>query len=222
MTPEEWATCTDPRKVLAFLLKHGASERKLRLFAVACCRGTGPPVHQDDVRGTEVEERLWRALRLAEQFADGSPEATAADLFMAYVTTDFRFELPGPLVLAYHATADTSAWDAAFGTVRCLDDSYWEEDETYYGTACLRDIFGNPCRPATFDPPWRTETAVSLERQMYENRNFSLMPIMGDALADAGCPDGDVLEHCRGQGPHVRGCHVVDLVLNRSGAARSS
>jgi hypothetical protein len=51
---------------------------------------------------------------------------------------------------------------------------------------------------------------------MYESKAFSVIPILGDALADAGCPDGDVLEHCRGPNNHVRGCHVVDLVLNRS------
>jgi hypothetical protein len=82
--------------------------------------------------------------------------------------------------------------------------------------ALVRCIFGDPFRPAIFDPSWRSDTVVSLATQMYETRNFLLMPIMGDALADAGCPDGDILEHCRVSGPHVRGCHVVDLVLNRS------
>jgi hypothetical protein len=80
----------------------------------------------------------------------------------------------------------------------------------------LRCIFGTPSREQTFDPSWRTETAVSLARQMYESRDFLLMPILGDALADAGCPDGDVLEHCRGPGPHSRGCWVADLVLGKS------
>jgi hypothetical protein len=76
----------------------------------------------------------------------------------------------------------------------------------------LRDIFGNPFKPTPFDPSWRSETAVSLARQMYESRDFSLMSIMADALQDAGCADEDILNHCRGSGPHVRGCHVVDLV----------
>jgi hypothetical protein len=50
---------------------------------------------------------------------------------------------------------------------------------------------------------------------MYESREFSAMPILADALQDAGCNDDAVLDHCRGEGPHVRGCWVVDLVLDK-------
>ena len=77
----------------------------------------------------------------------------------------------------------------------------------------LRDIFGNPFRPATFSPEWRTDTVLSLARGMYESRDFSAMPILADALQDAGCDSADALNHCRGPGPHGRGCWVVDLVL---------
>ncbi|MDY3560575.1 hypothetical protein R5W23_001819 [Gemmata sp. JC673] len=84
------------------------------------------------------------------------------------------------------------------------------------GLASLtRDIFGNPFRPVTFSPFWRTDTALSLARQMYESRDFSAMPILADALQDAGCDSPEVLDHCRGDGPHVRGCWVVDLVLGK-------
>jgi hypothetical protein len=79
----------------------------------------------------------------------------------------------------------------------------------------LRDIFGNPYRPVTFSPEWRTDTAVALARTMYETRDFSAMPILADALQDAGCCNEDILNHCRGLGPHVRGCWVVDLVLGK-------
>ena len=77
----------------------------------------------------------------------------------------------------------------------------------------LRCVFGNPFRPVTFDPSWRSDTALSLARIMYESRDFSPMPILADALQDAGCEDADILTHCRGEGVHVRGCWVVDLVL---------
>ena len=77
----------------------------------------------------------------------------------------------------------------------------------------LRDLFGNPFRPVAFSPERRTETAVLLGKQMYESRDFSLVPILADALQDAGCEDEQVLSHCRGDGPHVRGCWVVGLVL---------
>jgi hypothetical protein len=81
--------------------------------------------------------------------------------------------------------------------------------------ALIGDIFGNPFRPVAFDPAWRTDTAVILARQMYESREFAAMPILADALQDAGCEDESILTHCRGDGPHVRGCWVVDLVLGK-------
>ncbi|MBP3953754.1 hypothetical protein J8F10_00365 [Gemmata sp. G18] len=88
-------------------------------------------------------------------------------------------------------------------------------DEAVAQTWLTRDIFGNPFRPVTFSPSWRTSTAVALASQMYESRDFGAMPILADALQDAGCDSADVLDHCRGPGPHVRGCWVVDLVLGK-------
>jgi hypothetical protein len=79
----------------------------------------------------------------------------------------------------------------------------------------VADIFGNPFRPVVFSPEWRTDTALTLARQMYESREFGAMPILADALQDAGCDNDDILEHCRGDGPHVRGYWVVDLVLGK-------
>jgi len=80
----------------------------------------------------------------------------------------------------------------------------------------LRDIFGNPFRPVSFEPAWRTSNVVSLAKSMYESRDFSAMPILSDALQDAGCDHADILDHCRGPEPHVRGCWVVDLVLGKA------
>jgi hypothetical protein len=79
----------------------------------------------------------------------------------------------------------------------------------------LRDIFGNPFRPLSADPSWLTSTVVALASQMHESRDFSALPILADALQDAGCDNEHVLNHCRGPGPHVRGCWVVDLVLGK-------
>ena len=79
----------------------------------------------------------------------------------------------------------------------------------------LRDIIGNPFRAVTIDPSWRTEAVVGLAAGMYESRNFSPMPVLADALEDAGCTSPDLLAHCRKAGPHARGCWVVDLVFGR-------
>jgi hypothetical protein len=71
----------------------------------------------------------------------------------------------------------------------------------------LRDIFGPlPFRPIPFDPAWRTPAARKLARAIYDDRRFNDLPILADALEEAGCDDPDILSHLRGPGPHVRGC----------------
>jgi hypothetical protein len=78
-----------------------------------------------------------------------------------------------------------------------------------------RDVFGNPFRPASLDPVWRSSTVVALAEGIYAERAFDRLPILADALQDAGCEDLDVLGHCRGEEPSVRGCWVVDLLLGK-------
>ena len=75
--------------------------------------------------------------------------------------------------------------------------------------------FGDVRQPISCDPSWRTETVVLLAQGMYDSRDFSAMPILADALQDAGCDNTEILDHCRGPGPHVRGCWVVDLILGK-------
>jgi hypothetical protein len=75
--------------------------------------------------------------------------------------------------------------------------------------------FGDIQRPVARDLSWLTETVVMLAQGMYHSRDFSAMPILADALQDAECDNDDILDHCRGPGPHVRGCWVVDLVLGK-------
>ncbi|MBN9519490.1 hypothetical protein J0H58_13365 [bacterium] len=82
--------------------------------------------------------------------------------------------------------------------------------------ALVRDIFGNPFQPVTFEPSWRTTAVDGLATGIYEEKAFDRLPVLADALEDAGCSDGDILDHCRSQGEHVRGCWVVDLILGKS------
>jgi len=80
----------------------------------------------------------------------------------------------------------------------------------------INEVHGNPFRPVAFAPEWRTDTAIALARTMYESREFGAMPILADALQDAGCDNDDILNHCRDAAQvHVRGCWVVDLVLGK-------
>jgi hypothetical protein len=82
----------------------------------------------------------------------------------------------------------------------------------------FRELFGNPFRPVAIDPAWRQAndgTVVQLAQAIYEDRSFEAMPILADALLDAGCQDGAILEHCHAPREHVKGCWVVDLILSK-------
>lgn len=78
----------------------------------------------------------------------------------------------------------------------------------------MHDVF--PPATVAFDPGWRTDAVVGLAGGMYAGRDFGPMPVLADALEDAGCADDAILAHCRGGGPHVRGCWVIDLALGKA------
>ncbi len=79
----------------------------------------------------------------------------------------------------------------------------------------VRDLVANPFRPATLHPSWLTPTVTGLARAIYEEQDFGRMPILADALEEADCNNQDLRSHCRGPGPHVRGCWVVDALTGR-------
>ncbi|MCE9564021.1 MAG: hypothetical protein K8U57_18415 [Planctomycetes bacterium] len=80
----------------------------------------------------------------------------------------------------------------------------------------LREVFGNPFHPVAIEPSWLTSTVVLLAQQMYESRDFTAMPILADALQDAGCDEPITLAHCQCEEPHVRGCWLSDLLLGKA------
>lgn len=79
----------------------------------------------------------------------------------------------------------------------------------------LRDVFPNPFRDAQIRPEWRDRTVTGIARGMYASRDFSPLPLLADALQDAGCANDHVLDHCRSPGPHIRGCWVVEGILRK-------
>ncbi len=104
------------------------------------------------------------------------------------------------------ATAARNAAVAAGGS---------QEDESIRQSAFAQDIFGNPFRLVTVYPDWLTSSALSLAEGIYAERAFDRLPILADALEDAGCDAAELLAHLRGDGPHVRGCWALDLVLGK-------
>ena len=79
---------------------------------------------------------------------------------------------------------------------------------------------GNPFRPAPAADPswlaWNGGTVAKLAAAIYDARRFADLPILADALEDAGCDNADILHHCRSEKEHVRGCWVIDLLLGRA------
>ena len=210
MTEAEWLACADPDLALQYV-RRNASQRKLRLFAVACCRQVWhllDPKHHNSVK-------------IAERFADGA--ATVAELRSAHSS----------LLDPYHFThATEESYAAAFAGYQVATGAAYDAARIAAQSArsalppgsvaaaaqitLLRELFGSPFRKVKFKPAWHTDTAESLARQMYESRDFGAMPILADALQDAGCDNDDILNHCRdSNATHVRGCWVVDLVLGK-------
>jgi hypothetical protein len=80
----------------------------------------------------------------------------------------------------------------------------------------LRDIFGSPFRPVVPDEAWRTPEVVKRAQPVYDSQDLNALPILADALEEAGGDHPDILAHLRGPGPHVRGCWALDLLLGRN------
>jgi hypothetical protein len=79
----------------------------------------------------------------------------------------------------------------------------------------LQEIIGNPFRRPNFDQALRCPAVIDLAQSVYDERAFERLPILADALQNAGCENEQLLTHCRQPGPHVRGCWALDLVLGR-------
>jgi hypothetical protein len=185
---------------------HATDSRKLRALAVACC-------HR--IIAFVDDPRMVAALDAAERFVDGE---ITADLLKHHhnaasaAYSDAEHEQAWAAV--WCASRPEVGWNVCSHAVQVRAFSDWDKEQAAQ-SALVRDIFGNPFHPVTFSWEWRTNTALSLARQMYDSREFGAMPVLADALQDAGCDCDDILDHCRGPGPHVRGCWVVDLVLGK-------
>jgi hypothetical protein len=223
---------THPDEVLAALCaqeldrpRQQARGRKLTLAACACCRRLGPLL---------ADARTRAALEASERFADRL--AAWADLELAKgEAAAARSEAPNPWASEARWAVWAAVWSVthpelwgpqAIGAARAarrLEAGYDGRDfrvaerrEAKAQLAILRDVFAD--RPAWVDPGWLRwggGTVVRVAEAVYEDGRFADLPVLADALEEAGCTDEAVLAHCRGPGPHVRGCWVVDAVLGR-------
>jgi hypothetical protein len=227
MNEAEWLACGDSGPMLAFL-RGRASERKFRLFACACARR---PWH------LLTDERSRRAVEEAERLADGlagpsgvqAARAAAAELWVG-AGRPARLALDAAAEAAFAALHDVASEAAG----QAANGAEWAAGARSNPTATmparvaerkvqanlLRDIFG----PAPFRPlprlnpawlAWEGGTVPKLAASLYDERAFDRLPILADALEEAGCDAAEVLTHWRGPGPHARGCWALDLVLGK-------
>jgi hypothetical protein len=218
MTEVEWLACIEPRTMLYYLGER-LDQRRALLFVCAC------------------ERRMWDApdcerdkVIAAERYADGqapAEELVAARQALGIESTTLEsITEMDPLTYSIFESEDLA--DFAAHLVISEHEIHTVEDEETRQSAfdteravqshLLRDIFGNPFRPVAVDPvwlTWRDGTVRRLAQMIYAERRFGDLPILADALEEAGCTDAAILGHCRGGGEHVRGCWVADLLLGK-------
>jgi hypothetical protein len=220
ITEAQWLTGNDLFHMRLEVVKE--SRRKTRLFSVACCRRIPAEFLTEncllaldaaeavaDGRAPDVERKKFesRLRRLHDQLL---PAAQKADdrrnyrsrAYKAYQAASACFVTVGQDVFRVNLAADL------------VRDAVADKDEELrHQCDLLRDIHGNPFHRVGFHADWRTADVVALARSIYDDRAFDKLPKLARALKKAGCDNADILAHCRSDGPHVRGCWVVDLVL---------
>ena len=194
-----WAACTDSARMTDALALLGTpvSARKLRLGACYVCR-------------TEFDwcrnPRFLEAVAAGEAFADHDiDDDKREEAYQWLLRTSVRVD-PTCDWFSAGLRCVLPEGGSARGRVRAVElPADW-----------FREAFGDPFDPVKFDPNWRTDTVVMLARSIVTRRTFDLMPVLSDALMDAGCEDVRVIEHCRSSRPHARGCWVLDAILGKT------
>jgi hypothetical protein len=221
MTEAEWLASAGPKRLVEFMDRK-ASDRQFRLFASACCRFAWDAI---------PDNRSREAIVVAEQLAETGGVLSHIGNPIGMASFDAVNEAPsGEPVQKGAAAANILLTSQEWGSgerypkgssgvtaallmyVEWAIDTY-NPDDLRKQAALFRCVVGNPFRPVAFAAEWQTGTVAALAKGMYESRDFATMPILADALQDAGCDNPDILGHCHSAEPHVRGCWVVDLVL---------
>jgi len=219
MTEPEWLTCTDTYPMLDHI-RDSASDRKFRLFAVACCRLIWHLLH---------DPRSQDAVLTAEIHADRvetGETLTRVHLAAWEVDNDRLDREHYAAVAAARATWRSDGFGGAYhAKLVSYDVGYVSEGTGAVMCGILREIVGNPFRLVSVHPGWQSRNGgavVRLAQVAYGERalpsgemDAARLAVLADALEEAGCMDADLLGHLRGPGPHVRGCWAVDLLLGK-------
>jgi hypothetical protein len=220
MTEHEWLTSIDPAPMLEHLVGMG-SERRLRLFACACCRRVWHLLSDPARNAIGLIERIAddRVRSIAHTpgrlRAHGAAKAAATTAVDHLVRNNFGAAIRDAALAAGIHAADAPGSGADWSSGR--DSAIAAERKKQ--SEILRDVFGNPFRaPPTMDARWlhwNSGAVPRLANDIYEDRTFGRVSELAELLADAGFREAVVLDHCRSRVPHVRGCWVIDQMLGR-------
>jgi hypothetical protein len=209
--PEGWEA-PDRKKLLlvAHLLRHVADQLTDARFVATIDAG------ELGADGLISQKEMWESHEQAYRVYDTTRQPHEAARAAAYAAQRYVYEQNETSEIVIWAAGERAA-HLAGGKGDPAEAARREAEQAMQGLIrrLINEVHGNPFRPVAFSLKWRTGAAVSLARQMYETRDFSAAPILADALEEAGCTDGTVLDHLRGPGLHIRGCWVVDLVLEK-------
>jgi hypothetical protein len=226
MSEADWLACESTEDLL-YYATYGtdpppADATALRLD-VGCPAGHVPPTPRqlalavvgwtERAGGAAHDEATAQAVRLLSLGADGAVGPEAVSEFRARHPETVRPDYDGVGVWAPFILWGTEDGPLPVEAAEAIADLLAPRTPPADQCVVLRDVLGNPFRRPTADPAWLTSTVAQLASGIYADRAFDRLPILADALLDAGCEDADVLAHCRSTGPHVRGCWVIDLVL---------
>jgi hypothetical protein len=182
-----------------------ATRRQARLLGCALIRA-----HTAEVNCASC----WHSVEAAEKFADAM--SPLSELYQARDAIAHRAPNTAIEQMACAVARRITEGSCPVGIIgQAAQIGYVRNaEESLLQQSVIDDIF-TAADTIAFGPTWRTDTVVMLARTMYESCDFTAMPILADALQDASCDSDDILGHCRGPGPHVRGCWVVDLILGK-------
>jgi hypothetical protein len=209
MTEAEWLACNNPDKMMEHMQSQ-VSARKRRLFALACCRRIAALLPDEQARAEleAVERNAEEGLSKQEHEAAWM---TLAEGWRLHVQSRSGNT---PWAIFAVMSAKVGGWGSASSSAKhAATYGGLSLNETESQCNLLRDVVGNPFRPVSIEDSWRTPVVVALANCIYDERSFDRLPKLAEALAEAGCTNEDILQHCRQAEGHVRGCWVVDLLL---------
>jgi hypothetical protein len=234
MTERDWEAATDPLELLNFLFpmrgldSTESQSHASRRYLIGCARRVWPripwcgrqliEVAECLVEKVEIDKEARRAMReVAEGFTHCFGEAEDLALLEKKL---LAIEYP----FGRRTEPDPTTLPEEWGSISHLvylpfagtTPNYRRIAPEFHSLEILRDVFPNPHHDVRVLREWLDRNVFGIAEGIHANRDYSPMPLLADALLDAGCDNDHILNHCRSGQPHVRGCWVIEGILQQS------